>query len=120
MVGIDSDVQWGKASTELVKLIYDPAVIGLLAVGREPAHLAEQLAVKTFVPVLAVSSDRSLTSTNVAWIFRVGPDVAVEEGCPLHWPWQPLRPGRIVCAFAICSLRGSRLQGDTNSRRTVS
>jgi ABC-type branched-subunit amino acid transport system substrate-binding protein len=82
-VGVSSDVPWGKASTELVKLVYDPAVIGLVAVGREPAHLAEQIAVKTFLPVLAISSDRALTSTNVPWIFRFGPDVPVAEaiGC---------------------------------------
>jgi hypothetical protein len=79
LVGIDSSVPWGKASTELVKQIYDPSVIGLVAVGREPAHLAEQLAVKTFLPVLAISSDRTLTSTNVPWIFRVGPEASTGE-----------------------------------------
>jgi len=79
VVGIDSNVPWGKASTELVKVIYDPSVVGLVAVGREQAHLAEQVAVKTFVPVLAISSDRALTSTNVPWIFRVGPDVSAED-----------------------------------------
>ena len=79
LVGVSSDVPWGKASTELVKLVYDPAVVGLVAVGREPAHLAEQIAVKTFLPVIAISSDRSLTSANVPWIFRVGPDVPAAE-----------------------------------------
>ena len=79
LVGVSSDVPWGKASTELVRLVYDPAVVGLVAVGREPAHLAEQIAVKTFLPVLAISSDRSLTSANVPWIFRVGPDVSAAE-----------------------------------------
>jgi hypothetical protein len=79
VVGIASDVPWGKASTELVKLFYDPAVIGLVAVGREPAHLAEQIAVKTFVPVVAISSDRALTSTNVPWIFRLDPELAAAE-----------------------------------------
>jgi hypothetical protein len=75
LAGISSDVPWGKASTELVSLVYDSAVIGLIAVGREQAHLAEQIAVKTFLPVLAISSDRALTSTNVPWIFRFGPEV---------------------------------------------
>jgi len=79
VVGIASDVPWGKASTELVKAVYDPSVIGLVAVGREPAHLAEQIAVKTFLPVLAISSDRALTSTNVPWIFRIGEGVPVED-----------------------------------------
>jgi hypothetical protein len=80
IVGIASDVPWGKASTELVKLFYDPAVIGLVAVGREPAHLAEQIAVKTFVPVVAISSDRALTSTNIPWIFRIDPEMAAADG----------------------------------------
>jgi len=76
VAGVASDVPWGKASTELVRLVYDPSVIGLVAVGREPAHLAEQIAVKTFLPVIAISADRSLTSTNVPWIFRLGPEVS--------------------------------------------
>jgi len=79
LAGVSSDVPWGKASTELVKLVYDPAVLGLVAIGREQAHLAEQIAAKTFLPVLAISSDKALTSTNVPWIFRVGPEVTLEE-----------------------------------------
>ena len=79
ITGVSSDVPWGKASTELVKLVYDPSVIGLVAVGREPAHLAEQIAVKTFVPVLAISADQSLTSANIPWIFRIGPETPVAE-----------------------------------------
>ncbi len=75
LAGIASDVPWGKASTELVNLMHDPSAIGLVAIGREPAHLAEQIAAKTFLPVVAISSDRALTSTNVAWIFRIEPDV---------------------------------------------
>jgi len=79
LAGISSDVPWGKASTELVNLVYDPSVIGLVAIGREPAHLAEQIAVKTFLPVVAISADRALTSANVPWIFRLGPDVPPAE-----------------------------------------
>ncbi len=79
VVGINSDVPWGQASTELVKLVYDPGVIGIVAVGREPSHLAEQIAVKTFIPVVAISSDQALTSTNIPWIFRVDPSTPVED-----------------------------------------
>ena len=79
LVAINSDVPWGKASTELVKLAYDPALIGIVAVGREPAHLAEQIAVKTFVPVVAISSDRTLTSANIPWIFRLDPEVPLAD-----------------------------------------
>ncbi len=71
--GVSSDVSWGKASTALVKLVYDPAVLGIVATDRSSAHLAEQIAVKTFLPVIAISSDRTLTSANVPWIFRLPP-----------------------------------------------
>jgi branched-chain amino acid transport system substrate-binding protein len=33
--------------------------------------LAEQLAVKAFVPTLALSGDRALTNVNIPWIFRM-------------------------------------------------
>jgi hypothetical protein len=71
VVGIASEAQWGKASNEFVKLVYDPDVIGVVATDRASAHLAEQIAVKALIPVVAISSDRALTSTNVPWIFRL-------------------------------------------------
>jgi hypothetical protein len=43
----------------------------MVALDRNSAHLAEQLALKTFVPVLALSDDKTLTSVNVPWIFRL-------------------------------------------------
>jgi ABC-type branched-subunit amino acid transport system substrate-binding protein len=79
VVGVSSDVPWGKAADELVKLVYDPGVIGVIATDRASAHLAEQIAVKTFVPVIAISSDRALTSTNVPWIFRLEAGTSVDE-----------------------------------------
>ena len=71
VVGVSSEQAWGKASDELVKLVYDPSVLGLVATDRASAHLAEQIAVKTFIPVIGISADRTLTSTNVPWIFRL-------------------------------------------------
>jgi ABC-type branched-subunit amino acid transport system substrate-binding protein len=71
VVGVSSEQAWGKASDELVKLVYDASVLGLVATDRASAHLAEQIAVKTFIPVIGISSDRTLTSTNVPWIFRL-------------------------------------------------
>jgi ABC-type branched-subunit amino acid transport system substrate-binding protein len=79
VVGVSSDVPWGKAADELVKLVYDPGVIGLIATDRASAHLAEQIAVKTFVPVIAISSDRALTSANIPWIFRLDAGTSVPE-----------------------------------------
>jgi ABC-type branched-subunit amino acid transport system substrate-binding protein len=69
-VAIPSELPWGKASDALVHAIYDDQVLGIITLDRASSHLAEQIAVKAFVPVIAVSSDRSLTSTNIAWIFR--------------------------------------------------
>jgi len=76
IVPVDSDVPWGKASTELVQLLYDRQALAMLAVGRNPSHLAEQFAVKTFVPLVAVSDDHSLTSVNIPWIFRLPADTS--------------------------------------------
>jgi len=71
VVGVSSEQAWGKASDDLVKMVYDPSVLGLVATDRASAHLAEQIAVKTFIPVIGISSDRTLTSTNIPWIFRL-------------------------------------------------
>jgi branched-chain amino acid transport system substrate-binding protein len=92
LVAVDSDMPWGKASTDLVKLLYDDHALAIIATGRNAAHLAEQLAVKAFVPVIAISADHTLTSINIPWIFRMPPetepaaalrrllDAAVESG----------------------------------------
>ena len=71
IVGIDSDTQWGKASDALVSQIYDGHALAILATDRNSSHLAEQLGVKALLPVLALSDDRTLTTTNVPWIFRL-------------------------------------------------
>ena len=42
-----------------------------MALDRDASHLSEQLALKCFVPVVALSDDRSLTSANIPWIFRL-------------------------------------------------
>jgi hypothetical protein len=49
----------------------DERALAIVALDRDAAHLAEQLALKAFVPVVALSGDRALTSTNVPWIFRL-------------------------------------------------
>ena len=78
VVGVSSEVPWGTASTELVRLMGEPDLIGVVATGRAPAHLASQIAVKTFVPVIALAEDRTLTTTNIPWIFRLNQSVGVE------------------------------------------
>ncbi len=83
LVPIESDQPWGKASGELVNLIYQQHALGIVAVGRNTSHLAEQLAVKSFVPLVAISSDTSLTNVNIPWIFRLpaGSHVEVALRC---------------------------------------
>jgi ABC-type branched-subunit amino acid transport system substrate-binding protein len=76
---VDADKPWGQASTELVDLLYRGNAVGILAVGRNASHLAEQLAAKAFFPVVAVSADASLTAVNLPWIFRLPAETAPEE-----------------------------------------
>ncbi len=77
LIAIPSETSWGKASNDLVNAIYQEHVLALVALDRPSSHLAEQIAVKAFVPVVAISSDRALTSTNIPWIFRL------PQGTPL-------------------------------------
>jgi hypothetical protein len=49
----------------------DEHALAIVALDRDCAHLAEQLSLKVFVPVVALADDRALTSTNVPWIFRL-------------------------------------------------
>jgi branched-chain amino acid transport system substrate-binding protein len=78
LIAIPSDVQWGKASNALVNAVYQDHVGAIIALDRDSSHLAEQIGVKAFVPVIAISSDRALTSTNIPWIFRL------PQGTPLQ------------------------------------
>ena len=77
LVAIPSDTAWGKASSGLVNAVYQENVLGVIALDRNSAHLAEQIGSKAFVPVIAIASDKMLTTTNIPWIFRM------PEGTPL-------------------------------------
>lgn len=79
LIGISSDGPWGKASTELVRAVYQERVLGIIAMERNASHLAEQIGTKAFVPVIAISSDRMLTSTNIPWVFRLPQDTLLEQ-----------------------------------------
>lgn len=79
LVAIPSEAAWGKASNDLVNAVYQDHVLALVALDRASSHLAEQIAVKAFVPVVAISADRSLTSTNIPWIFRLSEGRSLEE-----------------------------------------
>ena len=68
---VESGQNWGAASTQLVHALMDEHALAIVALDRDASHLSEQLALKCFVPVVALSSDKSLTSANVPWIFRL-------------------------------------------------
>ena len=77
LVSIPSGTSWGRASTELVSAVYQDKVLGIIALDRNAAHLSEQIGTKSFLPVIAIASDKALTSTNIPWIFRL------PDGTPL-------------------------------------
>jgi branched-chain amino acid transport system substrate-binding protein len=79
LVAVPSGTSWGKASTDLVKAVYQQHALSIIALDRASSHVAEQVAVKSFVPVVAIASDRTLTSTNIPWIFRLPEGSAVEQ-----------------------------------------
>ncbi len=108
LVGIPSQLSWGKASDELVKAVYQNQVLALVALDRPSSHLAEQIAVKSFIPVVAISSDRTLTSTNIPWIFRL------PEGTPLD---QALRS--IVAAIKRAGPNREKIRDELASGNSV-
>lgn len=83
LMPIASDQNWGLASTQLVHALMDEHALAIIALDRDSAHLSEQLALKAFVPVVALSEDKKLTSTNVPWIFRLPSTTAPEAALRL-------------------------------------
>ena len=70
---VESTQNWGAASTQLVHALMDEHALAIVALDRDASHLSEQLALKCFVPVVALSSDKALTSADIPWIFRLPP-----------------------------------------------
>ncbi|MGB8030261.1 MAG: ABC transporter substrate-binding protein [Terracidiphilus sp.] len=68
---VESTQNWGAASTQLVHALMDEHALAIVALDRDASHLSEQLALKCFVPVVALSSDKTLTSADIPWIFRL-------------------------------------------------
>jgi ABC-type branched-subunit amino acid transport system substrate-binding protein len=78
VIPVDSDPNWHGAdwkvwagSDALVRALWDEHAVAIVALNRDAAHLAEQLSLKAFVPVIALADDATLTTTNVPWIFRM-------------------------------------------------
>jgi ABC-type branched-subunit amino acid transport system substrate-binding protein len=80
LVAVPTESSWGKASTALAQAVVQDHALGIIALDRDSSHLAEQIGVKTFIPVIALSSDRMLTSTNIPWIFRLPAGSDLSDG----------------------------------------
>ena len=80
---VESKQNWGTASTQLVHSLMDEHALAIVALDRDAGHLSEQLALKCFVPVVALSADKSLTSANVPWIFRLPSEATPAEAIRL-------------------------------------
>ena len=79
LVAVESGQNWGKTSTDLVRALTEEHALAVVALDRDCAHLAEQLSLKVFVPVVALTDDKALTSTNVPWIFRLPGNAGAAE-----------------------------------------
>jgi len=80
---VDSSQNWGAASTQLVHGLMDEQALAIVALDRNASHLAVQLALKSFVPVIALSGDKALTSTNVPWVFRLSAETVPADALGL-------------------------------------
>jgi branched-chain amino acid transport system substrate-binding protein len=70
-VAVESGQNWGVASTQLVHAMMDDRALAVIALDRDASHLSEQIALKSFIPVVALSNDKTLTTANIPWIFRM-------------------------------------------------
>lgn len=70
---------WGRASSEIVKLVVDDRAVALITSpdGRA-AHLSEQVGNRLGVPVVTLSTDATTTQINIPWLFRVVPNDAAQ------------------------------------------
>lgn len=75
----DESGPWGRASSEIVRLVFEDRAVALLTSAEGgTAHLAEQVGNKIGIPILTLSSDATTTQINLPWIFRLGPTDAAE------------------------------------------
>jgi ABC-type branched-subunit amino acid transport system substrate-binding protein len=70
---------WGAGSKEVIRLVYEDRVWAIIAFRDGAGHIAQQIAAKSYIPVIApISSTSSLTHAGVPWIFRLPPDDRVQ------------------------------------------
>jgi len=79
LVARDETGLWGRASSEIVRLVFDDQAVALITSAEgSAAHLAEQVGNRVGVPVLTLSSDSTTTQINIPWLFRIVPNDAVQ------------------------------------------
>jgi ABC-type branched-subunit amino acid transport system substrate-binding protein len=70
---------WAAGSKEVIRLVYGDRVWAIIGSRDGASHIAQQVAAKAYVPVIApLSSASSLTHTGVPWIFRLPPDDRIQ------------------------------------------
>jgi branched-chain amino acid transport system substrate-binding protein len=79
LVTRDETGLWGRASSEIVRMVLDDQAVALITSAEgSAAHLAEQVGNRLGVPVLTLSSDSTTTQINIPWLFRLVPSDAVQ------------------------------------------
>jgi branched-chain amino acid transport system substrate-binding protein len=74
LVARDESGPWGRASTEIVRMVTEDRAVALLtSADGGAAHLAEQVGNRLGVPVVTLASDATTTEINIPWLFRIPP-----------------------------------------------
>lgn len=70
----DMEGPWGTGAKQSVNLVFDDAVVLIVAADGRNSHLAEQVSAKTQVPIISIqSSDPTLAQTFIPWFFSCVP-----------------------------------------------
>ena len=79
LIARDETGLWGRASSEIVKLVVDDRAVALVTSsdGRA-AHLSEQVGNRLGVPVVTLATDATTTQINIPWLFRIVPNDAAQ------------------------------------------
>jgi len=81
IVARDQSDSWGRATNEIVRLVFDDQVAALVtSLDGDSAHLAEQVGNKVGIPIVTLSTDPSTTQINLPWIFRLAPTDTQQAG----------------------------------------
>ena len=79
LVARDETGLWGRAPSELVRLVVDDHAVALVtSTNGSAAHLAEQVGNRLGVPVITLATDSTTTQINIPWFFRLAPDDAAQ------------------------------------------